>query len=115
MKKGAFDFLTKPVDRDHLLEAIAESLEKDRENRRTLSHRAEVQRKLATLSPREQTVLELVISGMLNKQIAYALGITEDTVKVHRGRVMKKMHAASLAELVRLAELAGVKPAEVRD
>ena len=115
MKKGAFDFLTKPVDRDHLLKAIAESLEKDRENRRTLSHRAEVQRRLAALSPREKTVLELVISGMLNKQIAYALGITEDTVKVHRGRVMKKMCAASLAELVRLAELAGVKPAEVRD
>ncbi len=112
MKKGAVDFLTKPVDRDHLLKAIAESLEKDRENRKTLDNLARVRKKLAALSQREYEVMTYVIAGLLNKQIAYELGITEDTVKVHRGRLMKKMNAESVAELVRLAEMAGVKPAE---
>ncbi len=112
MKKGAVDFLTKPVDRDHLLKAIAESLEKDRENRKTLDNLARVRKKLAALSQREYEVMTYVIAGLLNKQIAYELGITEDTVKVHRGRLMKKMNAESVAELVRLTEIAGVKPAE---
>lgn len=112
MKKGAIDFLTKPVDRDHLLKAIAEALQKDRVNRKALADQAEIQERLALLSPREKTVLEFVISGMLNKQIAYALDITEDTVKKHRGRVMKKLHAGSLAELIHLAELGDVKPAK---
>ena len=112
MKKGAVDFLTKPVDRDHLLKAIAESLEKDRENRKTLDNLARVRKKLAALSQREYEVMTYVIAGLLNKQIAYELGITEDTVKVHRGRVMKKMNVESVAELVRLAEMAGVEPAE---
>ena len=115
MKKGAVDFLTKPVDRDHLLKAIAESLEKDRENRKTLDNLARVRKKLAALSQREYEVMTYVIAGLLNKQIAYELGITEDTVKVHRGRLMKKMNAESVAELVRLAEMAGVKPAEAGD
>ncbi len=112
MKKGAVDFLTKPVDRDHLLKAIVESLEKDRENRKTLDNLARVRKKLAALSQREFEVMTYVIAGLLNKQIAYELGITEDTVKVHRGRVMKKMNPEPVAELVRLAEMAGVKPAE---
>lgn len=115
MKRGAVDFLTKPVDRDLLLKAITNSLEKDRENRKMLSEREKVQKRLDALTPREYTVLEFVISGLLNKQIAYELNITEDTVKVHRGRVMKKMAASSLADLVRLAELVDVKPVEVED
>ena len=115
MKKGAVDFLTKPVDRDHVLKAIAESLEKDRGNRKAFAAQAQVRIRFAALSPREYEVMTFVIAGMLNKQIAYELGITEDTVKVHRGRVMKKMRADSLAELVRLAELVAIKPAESND
>ena len=113
MKKGAVDFLTKPVDRDHLLESISESLARDRENRKTHSDKAEVLERLATLSPREYEVMTFVVAGMLNKQIAYELEIAEDTVKIHRGRMMRKMKADSVAELVRLTEIAGVKPAKV--
>jgi FixJ family two-component response regulator len=112
MKKGAVDFLTKPVDRENLLEAIYESLAKDRENRKALSDRAKVRARLATLSPREYEVMTFVIAGLLNKQIAYELGIAEDTVKIHRGRMTRKMKVESVAELVRLTEIAGVKPAE---
>lgn len=115
MKRGAVDFLTKPVDGDHLLKVIAESLEKDRENRKAFAAQAQVRIRFAALSPREYEVMTFVIAGMLNKQIAYELGITEDTVKVHRGRVMKKMRADSLAELVRFAELVSIKPAESND
>jgi FixJ family two-component response regulator len=115
MKKGALDFLTKPVDRDHLLKAIYDSLAKDRENREMLSVKAKVRDRLATLSPREYEVMTFVIAGMLNKQIAYELGIVEDTVKIHRGRVMKKMNAASVPELVRLADIAGIEPAEPKN
>lgn len=114
MKRGAIDFLTKPVDQNHLFKAIHEALTQDRENRKTIARQATIQKKTATLTDREYTVLELVIAGMLNKQIAFKLGITEDTVKVHRRRVMRKMEAASLAELVRLSESAGIKPAAVR-
>ena len=112
MKRGAVDFLTKPVDRDQLLKAIAESLEMDRENRRKHADRARVRKRLASLSPREYEVMTYVIAGLLNKQIAYELEIAEDTVKIHRGRMMRKMDAESVAELVRLTEIAGVKPAE---
>jgi FixJ family two-component response regulator len=112
MKKGAVDFLTKPVDRDHLLESISESLARDRENRKTHSDKAEVRERFATLSPREYEVMTFVIAGMLNKQIAYELEIAEDTVKIHRGRMMRKMKADSVAALVRLTEIAGIKPAE---
>jgi FixJ family two-component response regulator len=112
MKKGALDFLTKPVDRDHLLESINESLAIDRENRKAHLEKTEVRERLATLSPREYEVLTFVVAGMLNKQIAYELEIAEETVKIHRGRMMRKMKADSVAELVRLTEIARVKPAE---
>jgi len=111
MKKGAVDFLTKPVDRDHLLKVINESLARDRENRTALSDKTKVRNRLATLSPREYEVMTFVIAGMLNKQTAYELGIAEDTVKIHRGRMMRKMKVESVAELVRLSEIAGIKPA----
>ena len=113
MKRGAMDFLNKPVDRDDLLEAIRESLEKDKENRKIRFEKAEVQKRLDTLTPRENEILKLVVTGMLNKQIGFELGITEDTVKVHRGRVMKKMRAGSLAELVRLADSINIKTAPI--
>jgi FixJ family two-component response regulator len=112
MKKGAVDFLTKPVDRQQLFKAINESLSKDRENRKAHSDKVKVREQLATLSPREYEVMTFVIAGMLNKQIAYELEIAEDTVKIHRGRMMRKMKVESVAELVRLVEIAGIKPAE---
>lgn len=115
MKRGAVDFLTKPVDSKQLLKAIDESLERDKNNRKALAKQAKIQQRIALLTPREYTILEFVITGMLNKQIAYELDITEDTVKVHRGRVMNKMRADSLAELVRMAESANVQPAEGND
>jgi FixJ family two-component response regulator len=115
MKRGAKDFLAKPVDRDHLLSAIKESLEEDRNNRIIRLEQAEVQNRHDKLTQRESEILKFVITGMLNKQIGCELGITEDTVKVHRGRVMKKMGAGSLAELVRLADLINIKPAQFDD
>jgi FixJ family two-component response regulator len=115
MKKGAVDFLTKPVDRDHLLKVINESLARDRESLKAFSNKTKVRKRLVTLSPREYEVMTFVIAGMLNKQIAYELGIVEDTVKIHRGRMMKKMNAASVPELVRLADIAGIEPAEPKN
>ena len=114
-KKGAVDFLTKPVDRDQMFKAIYESLARDRENRKALAIEAQVRERLATLSPREHEVMTFVIAGMLNKQIAYDLEIAEDTVKIHRGRMMKKMKVESVAELVRLTEIAGIRPAKSVD
>jgi FixJ family two-component response regulator len=108
MKTGAVDFLTKPVDDETLLAAIHEALRRGRELRIKFSELAVFQQRLATLTPREREVLEHVVAGELNKQIGGALGTTEKTVKVHRGRVMEKMGVHSLAELVRLAERAGL-------
>lgn len=113
MKKGAVDFLTKPVDRDDLLEAIRVSLTRNKARRTAAAELESAQNRIATLTPREHEIMTHVITGMLNKQIAGALGIAEDTVKIHRGRVMKKLGVVSIVELVRLCEKAGVKAAHV--
>ena len=104
MKRGAVDFLTKPVDDEVLLEAVRGALRADRQRREGREDRGRVRDRLATLTERERQVLDGVIAGRLNKQIAGALGIAEKTVKIHRGRVMEKMQASSVAELVRMVE-----------
>ena len=111
MKRGAVDFLTKPVDGDELQGAIREALARDAENRTQRAERGSAQEHIAKLSPREHEVMTYVITGMLNKQIAGDLGISEETVKIHRGRVMHKLEIDSVPELVRLCEKAGIDPA----
>jgi FixJ family two-component response regulator len=107
MKHGAVDFLTKPVDDDALLQAVRVAIEKDRVQRQARAEIAEIQQRLAMLTPREREVMQYVISGHLNKQTAAELGTVEKTIKVHRARVMEKMKVHSVAELVHLAERAG--------
>jgi FixJ family two-component response regulator len=109
MKAGAIEFLTKPVDEQNLLKAIEEAIERDRRTRQQQTEMHELRRRYESLTAREQEVMQLVISGLLNKQIAGELTITEDTVKFHRGHVMRKMCAESLADLVRMAENLGVR------
>ena len=109
MKGGAFDFLTKPVNAKNLLPAIHAAIEKDAVARQEQARLSEICARLDTLTPREREVLEHVVAGQLNKQIADDLGITEATVKMHRARVMAKMKVQSVAELVRLAELCGTR------
>jgi FixJ family two-component response regulator len=107
MKRGAVDFLEKPVDDQVLLDAIYQAIEKDRENRRNQAEVTSIQDRLKSLTPREYEVFTLITTGLLNKQVAYELGTAEKTIKVHRARIMEKMHCESLAQLVRLAEKAG--------
>lgn len=108
MKAGAVDFLTKPFRDQDMLDAMTTAIERDRKRRIDAKALADLQAVFATLTPREREVLALVAAGLMNKQIAAEIGIAEITVKIHRGQVMKKMGAKSLADLVRMAEMLGV-------
>lgn len=110
IKAGAVEFLTKPVDEQQLLRAIVEAVERDRATRGRHAQTRELRQRFDSLTAREQEVMRHVISGLLNKQVAAELEITEFTVKIHRGNVMRKMHAQSLAALVRMAEKLGIGP-----
>ena len=103
IKSGAVDFLTKPFKEADLMRAINAALDQSRDARRKRGELADLHRRLSSLTPREQEVLPLVVSGLLNKQAAAELGISEVTLQIHRGNIMKKMGAGSLAELVRIA------------
>jgi FixJ family two-component response regulator len=108
IKAGAMEFLTKPVDPTDLLSAVKLSIEKAYAERQETEELANLHRRFESLTPREREVMQLVVSGLLNKQIAADVGISEITVKIHRGNVMRKMEANSLAELVRAAERLGM-------
>lgn len=108
MKAGAVDFLTKPVKADDLIAAVRRAVDIDLQARRQQTELNEVLQRLGALTPREREVLQHVVAGRLNKQIAAALGTVEKTIKVHRARVMEKMHTRSIVELVRMTQRAGI-------
>jgi FixJ family two-component response regulator len=109
MKAGAVDFLTKPFRDQDMLDAVAVAIERDRTRRKEEKIVAELRAVFETLTPRERDVLALVASGLMNKQIAAEIGLAEITVKIHRGHLMRKMGARSLADLVRMAEMLGIR------
>lgn len=109
MKRGAVDFLPKPFHDQDMLDAVIAAVERDRERRAVDTNLAQIRKRFGTLSPREQQVMLLVTAGKMNKQVAGDLGISEITVKIHRGAAMRKMAARTLADLVRMADV--VKPA----
>ena len=108
MKAGAVEFLTKPFRDQDLLEAIQVGLERDRVRRQRQAETAMLRERFESLTPREREILPLVVSGLLNKQVAAEIGATEATVKVHRSQLMRKMGASSLADLVRMSEKMGI-------
>jgi FixJ family two-component response regulator len=112
MKGGAVDFLTKPFRDQDMLDAVVMAIERDRKRREADKIIANLQTLLETLTPREREVLALVSSGLMNKQTAAELGLAEITVKLHRGNIMKKMGARSLADLVKMAETLGIRRAK---
>jgi FixJ family two-component response regulator len=112
MKGGAVDFLTKPFRDQDMLDAVVAAIERDRKRREVEKIAANLQTLLETLTPREREVLALVSSGLMNKQTAAELGLAEITVKLHRGHIMKKMGARSLADLIRMAETLGIRRAK---
>jgi FixJ family two-component response regulator len=113
MRAGAIDFLTKPVNDKELLADVERAVDLELTSHRAHTELADITTKLATLTPRELQVLAHVISGQLNKQIAGDLGIVEKTIKVHRSRMMRKLGVRSVADLVRLAERAGIEPTNI--
>jgi FixJ family two-component response regulator len=108
MKAGAVDFLQKPFDEQDLLNAVSQAIEQDRKAGLERAESREIQKRIKSLTPREYEAFTLLVSGMLNKQVACRLGTTERTIKAHRSRIMEKMKAESLADLVRHAERLGV-------
>jgi len=111
MKGGAVDFLTKPFRGQELLDAVSTAIERDRAQRRNQSNAAKLRARYESLSRREREVMAFVTAGLMNKQVAAKIGVTEITVKIHRGNAMRKMGARSLAELVRMAEALDMHPA----
>jgi FixJ family two-component response regulator len=109
LKAGAVDFLTKPFRDQDMLDAVSKAIEHDRKRRKDHKAMLDLRSLFDSLTPREQEVLALVAGGLLNKQIAAEIGLAEITVKIHRGHLMKKMGAKSLADLVRMAEILGVR------
>lgn len=114
MKAGAVEFLTKPFDKTQLFSAIAEAMKRDQHDREEHAELREARQLFNSLTPREKQVMQHVVSGLLNKQIAAELNITEFTVKLHRGRVMRKMRTQSLADLVWMAEKLGLRSRQSR-
>lgn len=110
MKKGAADFFTKPFDDEDFLQALKKAIEADRKAKMEYTSVHDILGRIQRLTPREQEILRCIISGMLNKQTAFKLGIAEKTVKVHRSRIMEKLKANSVVELTRLAQKAGIEP-----